>query len=79
MREVKPIQTEAALDAALIELEQIWDSDDDYVDALAAAIEAYETKHYPMDRGTIWMRIQIDLYVVWTCVVAWLRGLFRRS
>jgi HTH-type transcriptional regulator / antitoxin HigA len=52
---LKPIQTEADYDAALAEVERLWGAESgtpqgDRLDALATLIEAYDARHYPMDR-----------------------------
>ena len=52
--EMKPIRTEADYEAALEEVAALWGSASDTpkgdrLDVLATLIDAYETKHYPMD------------------------------
>ncbi|OWK19195.1 DNA-binding protein [Mesorhizobium amorphae CCBAU 01583] len=52
--DLKPIRTEADYEAALAEVERLWGAKGgtpkgDRLDVLATLIEAYETKHYPMD------------------------------
>jgi HTH-type transcriptional regulator/antitoxin HigA len=52
--EIKPIKTEADYEATLSEIEKLWDSEpdtpeSDRLDILVTLVEAYETKHYPMD------------------------------
>jgi HTH-type transcriptional regulator/antitoxin HigA len=52
--ELKPIRTEADYEAALAEVERLWGAKSgtpkgDRLDVLATLIDAYETKHYPMD------------------------------
>jgi len=54
MSEVKPIRTEAAYEAALIEIERLWGAKlgtpkGDQLDVLATLIDAYESKHHPID------------------------------
>ena len=51
--EIKPIKTEADYEAALKEIEQLWESnygspDGDKLDVLVTLIEAYEEEHYPI-------------------------------
>ena len=53
-KELKPIRTKADYDSALAEVEVLWGSRSgtpkgDRLDILATLIEAYETKHFPMD------------------------------
>ena len=52
--ELKPIRTNADYDRALAEVARLWGaksgtSRGDRLDVLAALIDAYEAKHYPMD------------------------------
>lgn len=52
--ELKPIRTKKDYEAALVEVERLWGAKSgtprgDRLDILATLIEAYETKHYPMD------------------------------
>lgn len=52
--DLKPIRSEADYEAALKEVEKLWGSKSgtpkgDRLDVLATLIEAYETKHYPID------------------------------
>ncbi|MFA6222535.1 MAG: helix-turn-helix domain-containing protein [Desulfomonilaceae bacterium] len=52
--EIKPIKTEADYEATLSEIEKLWDSgpdtpESDRLDILVTLVEAYETKHYPID------------------------------
>src|SRR5713101_3818387 len=54
MSEVKPIRTEAAYEAALVEIEHLWGAKlgtpkGDRLDVLATLIDAYESKHHPID------------------------------
>ena|SRR6266403_4627651 len=54
MSEVKPIRTEAAYEAALIEIERLWGAKlgtpkGDRLDVLATLIDAYESQHHPID------------------------------
>lgn len=53
MKEIRPIRTESEYEAALQEVERLWDAepgtpDGDRVEVLATLIEVYETKHYPI-------------------------------
>ena len=52
--DLKPIRTKADYKAALAEVERLWGARSgtpkgDRLDVLATLIDAYETKHYPMD------------------------------
>ena len=52
--EIKPIKTEADYETTLSEIEKLWDSEpdtpeSDRLDILVTLVEAYETKHYPID------------------------------
>ncbi len=52
--EIKPIRSEADYEAALREIERLWDAregtpEGDRLDVLATLVEAYEQKHFPMD------------------------------
>jgi HTH-type transcriptional regulator / antitoxin HigA len=52
--ELKPIRTKADYKAALAEVERLWGARSgtpkgDRLDILATLIDAYETRHYPMD------------------------------
>src|SRR5882724_13232182 len=52
--ELKPIRTRADYKSALAEVERLWGSKSgtpkgDRLDVLATLIDAYETRHYPMD------------------------------
>ncbi|MGO8880095.1 MAG: helix-turn-helix domain-containing protein [Desulfomonilaceae bacterium] len=52
--EIKPIKTEADYEATLAEIEKLWESgadtpESDRLDILVTLVEAYETKHYPID------------------------------
>src|ERR1700680_2243275 len=52
--ELKPIRTKADYKAALVEVERLWGAKSgtpkgDRLDVLATLIDAYETRHYPMD------------------------------
>jgi HTH-type transcriptional regulator/antitoxin HigA len=54
MSEVKPIRTEAAYEAALAEVGQLWGAKlgtpkGDRLDVLATLIDAYESKHHSID------------------------------
>ena len=51
--EIKPIKTEAEYEAALKEIEQLWESnygspEGDKLDALVTLVKAYEEEHYPI-------------------------------
>ncbi|MGH9604170.1 MAG: helix-turn-helix domain-containing protein [Terracidiphilus sp.] len=51
---LKPIKTEADHDAALREIERLWDAEDgtpdgDRLEVLTTLVEAYEDAHFPMD------------------------------
>ncbi|SED43671.1 HTH-type transcriptional regulator / antitoxin HigA [Rhizobiales bacterium GAS188] len=53
--ELKRIRTRADYDAALAEVERLWGAksdtpEGDRLELLATLIDAYEAKHYPMDR-----------------------------
>jgi HTH-type transcriptional regulator/antitoxin HigA len=53
--ELRPIRTKADHENALGEVERLWGAksgtpEGDRLDVLAALIEVYEAKHYPMDR-----------------------------
>ncbi|SDR61001.1 HTH-type transcriptional regulator / antitoxin HigA [Rhizobiales bacterium GAS113] len=53
--ELKAIRTRADHDAALAEVERLWGAksdtpEGDRLELLATLIDAYEAKHYPMDR-----------------------------
>ena len=53
-KELKPIRTKADYDSALAKVEALWGSrsgtpNGDRLEILATLIEAYETKHLPMD------------------------------
>src|ERR1700735_773033 len=52
--DIKPIRSEADYERALRRVERLWDSPQgparsDELDILAALIEAYERRHYPID------------------------------
>jgi HTH-type transcriptional regulator/antitoxin HigA len=52
--DLKPIRTKADYKAALAEVERLWGARSgtpkgDRLDVLATLIDAYETRHYPMD------------------------------
>ena len=52
--DISPIRTESDYRAALAEVEQLWGArrgtpKGDRLDALATLIDAYETKHHPID------------------------------
>ena len=54
MSEVKPIRTEVAYEAALIEIKRLWGAKlgtpkGDRLDVLATLVDAYESKHHPID------------------------------
>ena len=51
---LKPIKTDADHEAALIEIERLWDAeegtpDGDRLEILTTLVEAYEETHFPMD------------------------------
>ena len=51
--EIKPIKTEADYEAALQEIEQLWESSygspaGNKLDVLVTLVEAYEEEHYPI-------------------------------
>jgi HTH-type transcriptional regulator/antitoxin HigA len=51
---LKPIKTKADHEAALREIERLWDAEEgtsegDCLDILTALVEGYEEKHFPMD------------------------------
>jgi HTH-type transcriptional regulator/antitoxin HigA len=50
---IQPIKTEADYEAALAEIEQLWDAvpgseEGDRLDVLTTLVEAYEEKHHPI-------------------------------
>ena len=52
--QLKPIKTDADHEAALIEIERLWDAeegtpDGDRLEILTTLVEAYEETHFPMD------------------------------
>ena len=52
--EIRPIKTESDYEATLAEIEKLWESgpdtpESDRLDILVTLVEAYETKHYPID------------------------------
>lgn len=52
--DVKPIRSDADYEAAMAEIESLWGGpngtpEGDRLDVLATLIDAYETKHHPMD------------------------------
>lgn len=52
--DVKPIRSEADYEAALAEVERLWGAkagttEGDRLDVLATLVDAYETKHHPLD------------------------------
>src|SRR6266403_3570892 len=54
MRSLRPLRSEKDYEAALAQVERLWGAKagtpkGDRLDILATLIEAYETKHYPMD------------------------------
>jgi len=56
-RPVKPIRTDADLDAALREINRLWGSkpdtaDGDRLEVLAILVERYEKDHFPIDAPT---------------------------
>ena len=53
--ELRPIRSEADCEAALEEVKRLWGArsgtpEGDRLDVLVTLIEAFEAKHYPMDR-----------------------------
>jgi len=53
MIEIKPVRTEADYEAALAEIEQLFDAvpgtpEGDRLEILTTLVEAYEEKHYPL-------------------------------
>lgn len=53
MIEIKPIRTEADYEAALAEIEQLFEAvpatpEGDRLEILTTLVEAYEEKHYPL-------------------------------
>ncbi len=53
MREIKPIRTEADYEAALVEIDQLFEAipgtpEGDRLEILTTLVEAYEEKHYPI-------------------------------
>jgi HTH-type transcriptional regulator/antitoxin HigA len=52
--EIHPIRTESDYDAAVAEIERLWDAEPgtdegDKLDILATLVEKYETAHWPID------------------------------
>jgi HTH-type transcriptional regulator/antitoxin HigA len=52
--EIRPIKTEEDYEAALSEIEKLWEAESgspeaDRLDVLATLVEAYEEKHHPID------------------------------
>ena len=52
--EIRPIKTESDYEVTLAEIEKLWESgpdtpESDRLDILVTLVEAYETKHYPID------------------------------
>jgi HTH-type transcriptional regulator/antitoxin HigA len=52
--QLKPIKTDADHEAALVEIERLWDAeegttDGDRLEILTTLVEAYEEAHFPMD------------------------------
>ena len=52
--DIRPIKTEEDYDAALSEIERLWDAESgslesDRLDVLTTLVEAYEEKHHPID------------------------------
>lgn len=52
--EIRPIRTEEDYEAALAEIETLWDAaygspDGDRLDVLVTLVQAYEQKHYPIE------------------------------
>lgn len=56
--EIRPIRSDADLDAALAQIERLWDApegspEEGVLDALARLVEAYEDEHYPIGMPTL--------------------------
>jgi HTH-type transcriptional regulator/antitoxin HigA len=56
--EILPIRSQADYDAAVVEIERLWDADpgtDDGVkpDILATLVEKYENEHWPIDTSRV--------------------------
>jgi HTH-type transcriptional regulator/antitoxin HigA len=54
MKDLKPIKTRAAYEAAMAEIERLWGAksgtpEGDRLDILATLVDAYEARHFPMD------------------------------
>src|ERR671912_682451 len=54
MTDVKPIRTDADYETAMAEVERLWGSklgtpEGDRLDVLATLIDAYESRHHPID------------------------------
>ena len=56
--EIRPIRTEADYDAAIAEIDRLWDAepgtdDGDKLDILATLVEKYENAHWPIDTSRV--------------------------
>jgi HTH-type transcriptional regulator / antitoxin HigA len=56
--EIHPIRSQADYDAAVAEIERLWDADPgtddgDKLDILATLIEKYENEHWPIDTSRV--------------------------
>ncbi len=56
--EIRPIRSQADYDAAVAEIERLWDADPgtddgDKLDILATLVEKYESEHWPIDTSRV--------------------------
>ena len=56
--EIRPIRTQADYDAAVVEIERLWDAEPgtdsgDKLDILATLVEKYENAHWPIDTSRV--------------------------
>jgi HTH-type transcriptional regulator / antitoxin HigA len=56
--EIRPIRTRADYEAAVAEIERLWDTepgtdDGDKLDILATLVERYENEHWPIDTSRV--------------------------
>jgi HTH-type transcriptional regulator/antitoxin HigA len=56
--EIRPIRSEADYEAAVAEIEKLWDAepgsdDGDKLDILATLVERYENEHWPIDLSRV--------------------------
>jgi HTH-type transcriptional regulator / antitoxin HigA len=56
--EIRPIRSQADYDAAVAEIERLWDADPgtddgDKLDILATLVERYEHEHWPIDTSRV--------------------------